>query len=109
MTFDNKKDILSQNFSAIAPKMVGMTYIYSDKCFLATSRSLYNRITQDFQLPSLETLRRMRSKVSKLNASQKGFIILHDEVHIKKMLLSYQTAICCQLTIHLYLLKQYIV
>ena len=64
--------------------------------YYSTSRTLYNRLRNDFQLPSLATFERMTSKVSKsfllsifntLNTSQKGCIILHDEVYIKKMLL----------------------
>ena len=67
---------------------------------MQTSRTLYNRLRDNFQLPSLATLGRMTSKVSKLNkksfllsifntlnTNQKGCIILHDEVYIKKMLL----------------------
>ena len=54
-------------------------------------RTLYNRLRNDFQLPSLATLGRMTSKVSKLNeksfllsifntlnTSQKGCLILHE-------------------------------
>ena len=64
-------------------------------------------LRDDFQLPSLATLGRMMSKVSKLNeksflssifdtlnTSQKGCIILHDEVYIKKnVAISWQTTI----------------
>ena len=84
--------------------MVGIKYI-SDIVIRAfgyyvTSWTLYHRLRNDFQLPSFATLERMTSKVSKLskesfllsifntlNTSQKGCIILHDEVYIKKMLL----------------------
>ena len=75
--------------------------------YYATSRTLYNRLRDDLQLPSLTTLRRIMSKVSKLNekillsifntlnTSQKGCIILHDEVKkIKKNIaISWQTTI----------------
>ena len=67
---------------------------------ILTSWTLSNRLRDDFQLPSLATLGKMTSKVSKLNkksfllsifntpnTSQKGCLILHDEVYIKKMLL----------------------
>ena len=70
--------------------------------YYATSRTLYNRLRNNFQLPSLAILGRMMLKVTKLNeksfllfifntlnTSQKGCIILQDEVYIKKMLLSY--------------------
>ena len=35
--------------------------------YYATSQTLYDRLRNDFQLPSLATLGRMTSKVSKLN------------------------------------------
>ena len=128
MAFDHKKNILSQQFLTMAPKIVGIKYssdiVICAFGYYATSWTLYNRLRDDFQLPSLATLGRMTSKVSKLNKksfslsifntlniSQEGCIILPDEVYIKKK--------CCyiiannylvnQLTIHLYLLKQYLV
>ena len=104
MAFDHKKNILIQQFLAMAPKMVGIKYssdiVICTFGYYATSQTLYNRLRDDFQLPSLATLGRMISKVAKLNeksfllsrfntlnTSQKGCIILHDEVYIKKMLL----------------------
>lgn len=77
MGFDHKKAILSQHFLAIVPKIVGMKdssdiVIHASE-YYATSRSLYNQLRQDFQLPSIETLRRM-SKVSKLN--EKSFFAI---------------------------------
>ena len=104
MVFEHKKNILSQHFLAKASKMVGIKYssdiVIRAFEYYATSRTLYNRIRDYFQLPSLATLGRMTSKVSKLNEKsfllsifntlntrQKGCIILHDEVYIKKMLL----------------------
>ena len=35
--------------------------------YFATSRSLYNRLRVDYQLPSVSTLTRITSKVSKLS------------------------------------------
>ena len=104
MAFNHKKNILSQQFLAMAPKMVGIKYssdiVICAFGYYAISWTLYNRLRDDFQLPSLATLGRMMSKVSKLNeksflfsifntlnTSQKRCIILHDEVYIKKMLL----------------------
>ena len=57
--------------STMAPKMVGIKYS-SDTVirafgYFATLRTLHNRLRDDFQLPSLAALRRMTSKVSKLN------------------------------------------
>ena len=70
ITFDHKKNILSQQFLAMAPKMVGIKYS-SDIVILTfgyytTPRTLYDRLKDDFQLPSLVTLGRMTSKVSNL-------------------------------------------
>ena len=69
--------------------------------YFATSRTLYNRFRDDFQLPSLATLGRMTSKVSKvneksfllsifksLNTSQRGCIIIHDEGYIRNVAIS---------------------
>ena len=54
MVFDPKKDILSQHFSAIAHKMVGMKYTLDVVIrafeYYATSCSLFNRLKEDFQL-----------------------------------------------------------
>ena len=102
MAFDHKRDIFSQHFSAIASKMVVTKYsadiVIRTFEHSATLWSLHNRLRQDFELPSLGTLRRISSKTSKLwksfllsvfnifNASQNGCKILHDEVYIKKML-----------------------
>ena len=67
MAFDHKKNILSQQFLAMAPKMVGIKYssdiVIQAFGYYATSWTLYNRLRDDFQLPSLATLGRMMSKV----------------------------------------------
>ena len=103
MAFDHKKNIQGQLFLVMAPKMFGIKYssgiVICVFGYYATSQILYNRLRVDFQLPSLATLGRMMSKVSKLNeksfllsifntlnTSQKVCIILH-EVYIIKMLL----------------------
>ena len=69
--------------------------------YLAILWSLYNRLRHNFLLLLLESLRKVTSKVSKLdenifrsvfntfNASQKESMILHDGVYIKKILLYY--------------------
>ena len=75
--FYHKKNILSQQFLAMAPKMVGIKYssdiVIHAFGYYATSWTLYNRLRDDFQLPSLATLGRMTSKVSKLN--EKSFLL----------------------------------
>ena len=35
--------------------------------YFATSRTLYYRLREDFQLPSVETLKRITSRISKLD------------------------------------------
>ncbi len=85
-------------------------------------RTLYNRLRDDFQLPSLATLGWMTSKVSKLNeksfllsifntlnTSQKGCVSLHNEVNITKCFyMMANNYLVNQLTIHLSLLNQYL-
>ena len=62
----------------MAPKMVRIKYssdiIIHAFGYYATSQTLYNKLRDDFQLPSLPTLGKMTSKVSKLN--QKSFIYI---------------------------------
>ena len=63
-------------------------------------RCLYQKLRQDYQLPSVKTLTRITSKVAKLDESafstavfdsleerQKLCVILQDEVYVKKMML----------------------
>ena len=100
MAFDHK----SQQFLAMAPKTVGIKYSYDIVIrtfgYYSKSRTLYYRLRKDFQLPWLATLGRITSKVSKLNeksfllsifnssnTSQKGCIVLHHVIYMKKMLL----------------------
>ena len=105
MDRDNKKEILQQQLQAMGPKKVGKP-VYSPAFmvrafqYFATSRSLYERLRHDFQLPSVQTLTRITSRVSKLSESafssalfsslsdrQKQCILLQDEVYVKKMML----------------------
>ena len=70
--------------------------------YVATSRSLYNRLRIDYQLLSIKTLTRITSKVSTLNETcfmrsvfitvkenQKQCVIMQDEIYVKKKLLYY--------------------
>lgn len=89
----------------MGPKSVGKP-IYGQETivrafeYFATSRSLYSMMRRDYQLPSITTLTRITSKVSKVSeipflsgvfksieGNQKLCMILHDEVYVKKMLL----------------------
>ena len=71
MEIDNKKCVLQEHLSAMTPT-VGKR-VYSQELILrafqyfATSRSLYNRLRINNQLPSIKTLTRITSKVSALN------------------------------------------
>lgn len=67
--------------------------------YLATSRSLYNRLREDFGLPSQTTLNRISSKVNNtsdltflksvfcsLKEQQRKYVLLIDEVYVKPLL-----------------------
>ena len=88
MAFDHKKNILSQQFLAMAPKMVGIKYssniVMHAFEYYATSRTLYNRLRDDFQLPSLATLEGMMSKISKLNKKSFCYLYLILLIPVKK-------------------------
>ena len=81
----------------MVPKMVEIKYssdiVICTFGYYATSQTSYNRLRDNFQLPSLATLGRMTSKVSRLNeksfflsifnnlnTGQKGCIILNEEM-----------------------------
>ena len=67
--------------------------------YFATSRALYNRLKDDYKLPSIRTLTRVTSKVSKISDAnfikrvfdalaeeKRHCILLFDEVYVKKMM-----------------------
>ena len=72
MDIDHKKDVIQKQISVMSPKSVG-TEIYGPEEivrafeYFATSRALYNRLRKDFQLPSITTLTRLTSKISKID------------------------------------------
>ena len=101
---DNHMDVLMEQVSVMCTVPVG-TKLYSVEIivrafeYFATSRSLYNRLIHDYKLPSIKTLTRLTSKVSKLSdanfilrifnslsTQQQLCIILFDEVYVKKMM-----------------------
>ena len=69
--------------------------------YFATSRTLYHKLRIDYQLPSVQTLTKITSKVAKLDETafgrsvfnavkdekQRMCVVLQDEVYVKKMLL----------------------
>ena len=108
---DHKTDIIQQQISAQAPKRIG-EFLYDTDIitrafeYFATSRALYTKLRRDYQLPSISTLTRITSKVSKLNdgkflhtvfkaiaENKRMCIILHDEIYVKKMLLYHGGAV----------------
>ena len=107
MDTDNKKDVLMQQIDAMSrlnsnnvheqkysPEMIVRGFEY-----FAKSRSLYQQLRIDYQLPSVTTLTKLTSKVSNmddksfmknvflsLSLMQKNCILLIDEVYVKPML-----------------------
>ena len=93
MDIDHKKEMLLQQVKVMAPKIVGektypAAFLVMAFCFFATSRALYNRLREDYVLPSVSTLTNLTSKVSKITegsliskvvarAASKVFIVLH--------------------------------
>ena len=101
-----KKDVIIQQISAMGslvhigdkkykPEMIIRAFEY-----FATSRSLYNRLRQDFELPDVTTLTRLTSKVDNfsdidflrnvfdaIENKQRSCIMLIDEVYVKPALM----------------------
>ena len=105
LELDNKKQVIQQQLQAMRTQEVGK-HLYSTEIimrgfrYFATSRCLYHRLREDFQLPSVRTLTRITSKVSKMDETsfstsvfrsleekQKECVLLQDEVYVKKMML----------------------
>ena len=105
METDHKKNIIQQQISVMSAKLIGNKIYNSDVVirsfeYFSTSRALYNQLRNDFQLPSVSTLTRITSKVSKINDAsflnsvftsiegrKRVCIVIHDEVYVKKMML----------------------
>ena len=102
---DHKTEVLQQQFEMKRETPVGKK-IYSPAViirafgYFCTSRSLYSTLRQDYDLPSIRTLTRLTSRVSKLDEieflknvfqqlpnEQKICSIIFDEVYVKKALL----------------------
>ena len=100
----HKIDIIMEQHS-ITGKSNGNKYLYSTDTitrafeYYATSRTLYKRLCDDFQLPNIVLLQRLTSKCSKkddeqyitsilneLKSYQKRCIVLLDEVYVKPSL-----------------------
>ena len=100
----NKLDVIQQHIesmsSSVGTRIYSLNMIMRAFQYFATSRSLYKRLIIDYQLPSVSTLTRINSKVSKVEdvpflkrvldtteKKQKYCVLLHYEVYVKKMLL----------------------
>jgi hypothetical protein len=97
-------DVLKQQVAAMSCVPVGQTVYHPEIMvrafeYFATSRALYNRLKDDYKLPSVRTLTRVTSKVSKIHDAnfikrvfdalveeKRHCILLFDEVYLKKMM-----------------------
>lgn len=95
----DKKQIILEQLQAMGTQRVGKP-LYTPEIiirafqYFATSRCLYERLRQDFQSPSKQTLTSITSKVAKIDDGfksveerQKMCVIMQDEVYVKRMLL----------------------
>ena len=100
----SKTQILHQQLRCTSARKFGMKLYDADTIvrafeYFVTSRALYHKLGEDFQLPSVSTLTRITSTVAKqgdsdflknvfksLDEKQKLCVVLHDEVYIKKMM-----------------------
>ena len=106
MEIDNKKFVLQEHPSAIAStfgkRMYSQELIVRVFQYFATSRSLYNWLRNDYQLPSIKTRIGITSKVSALNETcfihsifntlkenQKQCVIMQDEIYVKNVVVSW--------------------
>lgn len=99
-----KVQVLHQQIALMAPVKVG-TRLYNAETvvkafdFFVTSRALYSKLRNEYKLPSIRTLTRITSSISKQEDSaflegifkslipeQRICVLLHDEVYIKKTL-----------------------
>lgn len=98
LEIDHKKQIIQEQLQAMGTQQVGKALYTPDMImrafqYFAKSRSTYYRIREDFQLPSVQTLTRITSKVAKMDEAsfgravfqslqdrQRQCILLQDEV-----------------------------
>lgn len=105
LEMDHKKEIIHQQLQAMGTQQIGKPLYTPDVMirafrYFATSRSLYQQLREDYQLPSIRTLTRITSKVAKIDETtfstsvfnsleerKRMCVLLHDEVYVKKMML----------------------
>ena len=101
---DQKKAVLIQQMQSMKPCNVGHKKYSADIIvrafqYFATSRATYHLLRNDYELPSIQTLTRLTSKVKNINdvsflqnvfssqdEKRKTCILLVDEVYVKPML-----------------------
>jgi len=106
LTPNNKEIVMNEQVNSMNTSKYSLSVIIRAFEYFATSRTLYKKLRDDFKLPSIRTLTRITSRVSKsddnlflkqvfdnLSDSQRTCIILHDEVYVKKMLLYHGGAV----------------
>ena len=101
MEIDNKKDVLRQQMNSmkacVGEKKYELNTIIRTFEYFATSRATYKILRNDYELPSVQTLTRLTSKVknvnddiflenvfSNLNMKEKTCILLVDEVYVNR-------------------------
>lgn len=104
LEIDQKKKVLHEqcvNLNVVTPGQMKYTSDVIMRAFeyYACSRSLYERLREDLELPSISLLTRLSSKVnnssdrdfinnffSKLHGRNKNYVLLIDEVYVKSLL-----------------------
>ena len=104
MDIDRKIAAVKEHLDAMGPQKIGEKLYVDDTIirafhYYSTSRSCYEKLRNDYKLPSIRTLRNLTSKISKLSDSllignifstlsgeQKLCSILVDEVYVKPSL-----------------------
>ncbi len=101
MPVSRKKNIIMEHLNAMKVPTVGER-LYSSYCivrafeYFTVSRSLYSRLREDYQLPSISTLTKLTSRANKLDETaliskifsnleerQRMCILMVDEVYVK--------------------------
>ena len=101
---DHKVRVIFQQLGVMGKRTVGKSHYPPEVIsrafeYMCTSRALYQRLTRDFQLPSVSTLTKITSKVNNVDELkfiqsifkglpdyQRRSVILCDEVYIKSAL-----------------------
>ena len=91
LPIDQKKAVLKQHMEVVAPQIVGKKVYESEILirafdYFVRSRSLYNRLRDDYKLPSVSTLTLLTPQVTKLDdLSYLRDVFLNININQKKM------------------------